>query len=157
MLGVDLHVVVYDHPDRRVARLFRRNRECKGLKIMSVREAARVMPHALRRGCVGIVGDRDFTGQGLRTEYLGVEATVPGAYAGLAAARGIRVIPSFCLRVEGGKYRLLPGRPEVIEGGGSAEPREIVEKCLRIFEKCVEKYPEQWYFFQKVGGQGVQE
>jgi lauroyl/myristoyl acyltransferase len=41
MSGVDLHVVVYDHPDRRVARLFRKHREAKGLKIMSVKEVFR--------------------------------------------------------------------------------------------------------------------
>lgn len=151
MLGIDLHVVVYDHPDPRVARLFRERREGKGLKVMSVKEAARKVPVALETSSVGIVGDRNFTGRGMETSYFGVPAVVPDAYAGLALARGKRIIPGFCIKQADGRYRLILNDPPAIEAGEGTDPAGVVRACLRIFEKSVEKYPEQWYFFDKVG------
>jgi KDO2-lipid IV(A) lauroyltransferase len=151
MLGLDLQVVVYDHPDPRVARLFRERREEKGLKVMSVREAARGIPRALSTSSVGIVGDRDFTGQGLRATYFGTEVMVPGAYAGLALARKKRIIPGFCMKERDGRYRLILEDPPAIVAEEGASPEEIVGACLRIFEKRVEKYPGQWYFFDRLG------
>lgn len=151
MLGLDLHVVVYDHPDPRVARLFRERREGKGLKVMSVREAARGVPRALSTSSVGIVGDRDFTGQGVHASYFGTEVMVPGAYAGLALAGKKRIIPGFCMKEDDGKYRLILEDPPAIVVDEGTGPEEIVEACLRIFEKRVEKYPGQWYFFDRLG------
>ena len=151
MLGLDLHVVVYDHPDQRVARLFRERREGKGLKVMSVKEAARKVPAALSASSVGIVGDRDFTGRGMEATYFGVPVIAPDAYAGLALARKKRIIPGFCLKQADGRYRLILEDPPAIETGEGTGPEEIVEACLRIFEKSVEKYPDQWYFFERLG------
>ncbi len=151
MLGLDLYVVVYDHPDHRVARLFRERREEKGLKVMSVREAAREVPAVLSASSVGIVGDRDFTGWGMEATYFGVPVIVPGAYAGLALTRKKRIIPGFCLRQADGRYRLILEDPPAIEAGEGTRPEEIVEACLKIFEKSVEKYPDQWYFFERLG------
>jgi KDO2-lipid IV(A) lauroyltransferase len=151
MLGLDLHVVVYDHPDHRVARLFRERREEKGLKVMSVREAARKVPAALSASSVGVVGDRDFTGGGMEATYFGVPVIVPDAYAGLALARKKRIIPGFCLRQADGRYRLILEDPPAIQAGEGTGPEEIVETCLKIFEKSVEKYPDQWYFFERLG------
>jgi len=151
MLGLDLHVVVYDHPDRRVARLFRERREGKGLRVMSVREAARGVPKALSTSSVGIVGDRDFTGQGMQATYFGTEVIVPGAYAGLALARKKRIIPGFCMMQADGRYRLILQDPPAIVVEEGTGPEEIVGACLKIFEKSVEKYPGQWYFFDRLG------
>ncbi len=151
MLGLDLHVVVYDHPDPRVARIFRERREEKGLKVMSLREAARKVPAALYTSSVGIVGDRDFTGQGMKATYFGTEVTVPGAYAGLALAHRKRIIPGFCMKQADGRYRLILKDSPAIETGEGTSPEEIVGACLKIFEKSVEKYPEQWYFFERLG------
>ena len=55
MTGIDLHVVVYDHPDERIASLFRRRREAMGLKVMSVKDAARRMRSLAGHASVGEV------------------------------------------------------------------------------------------------------
>ena len=151
MLGLDLHVVVYDHPDRRVARLFRERRQEKGLKVMSVREAARKVPSVLSASSVGVVGDRDFTGQGMQATYFGTEVIVPGAYAGLALARKKRIIPGFCMKQADGRYKLILQDPPAIRVEKETRPEEVVGACLKIFEKSVEKYPGQWYFFDRLG------
>lgn len=150
MMGVDLHVVVYDHPDTRIARLFRQRRQAKGLKVMSLREAARRMRVAIAHSSVGVVGDRDFTGQGTETTFFGVAATVPYAYAAQAVASGIPIIPAFCVRLDDGRYHLMLEEP--LFTPGSPETAAIIaERFVKVLEKWVEKHTEQWYFFQRVG------
>jgi lauroyl/myristoyl acyltransferase len=133
MLGIDLHLVVYDHPDSRVARVFRERREAKGLKVMSVKGAAREIIGALRKASVGIVGDRDYSGGGKEARLLGVSV-------------------GMCVRQPDGRYGLVFRETVYDPGSDTKTADEIVQACLRIFEKGVEKYTEQWYFFERVGG-----
>lgn len=149
--GINLHVVVFDHPDPRVASLFRRTREAAGLKVMSVRSAARSLEQVLESSSVGLAGDRDFTGHGVRADFMGASISVPSAYASLAANRGIPVIPAFCLRSPDGRYRLEVGDALNAGGRGAASASDIVAAFLATLEKHVEKYPDQWYRFDKVG------
>jgi lauroyl/myristoyl acyltransferase len=153
LLGVDLSVVVYDHPDARVARLFRERREAKGLKVMSVRGAMWEITGALRKTSVGIVGDRDYSGQGKEAVLLGKRVTVPFAYGGLATAMRRPVIVGFCVRGPGGRYTLALEEKVYDPDRDKRTPEEIVGACLAIFEKGVEKYTEQWYFFERVDSQ----
>jgi KDO2-lipid IV(A) lauroyltransferase len=153
MLGIDLYVVVYDHPDPRVAGMFRQRRQAKGLKVMSVKEAAREITRSLRTASVGIVGDRDYSGQGSEVRLLGQPVRVPTAYARLAASLDVPVIVGFCVRHGDGKYRLTLEKTVHEPPERMLTAEEIIEDCVRMFEKAVEKYPEQWYFFERVGGQ----
>jgi KDO2-lipid IV(A) lauroyltransferase len=150
MLGADLHVVAYDHPDARVARLFRERRQAKGLGVISVTQTPREIAGLLRTASVGIVGDRDYAGGGRDALFLGVKVKVPYAYAGLAVAFGRPVVAGLCLRHPDGKYRLTFAETVYDPGRHTSSPEQIVERCLAIFEKGVEKYLEQWYFFQRV-------
>jgi KDO2-lipid IV(A) lauroyltransferase len=154
MLGIDLYVIVYDHPDPRIARLFRKRREAKGLKVISVKQAARQMRSLTERSSVGIVGDRDFTGQGTQVDFFGVKATVPDGYAAHAITHGVPVIAGFCVRESDGKYHLILEKPLFIPGKGDMTASDVVGSFTRLVEKCVEEHPEQWYFFQRVGEKG---
>jgi KDO2-lipid IV(A) lauroyltransferase len=150
-LGIDLHVVVYDHPDRRIARLFRARREAMGLKVMSVREAARLMRTVIEHSSIGVVGDRDFTGKGIAARFFGVPASMPSAYAGLAVSRAVPVLAGFCVKGENGKYHLSSCELIYSPEKTPKLPNEIVEDFTSVLEKCIESYPDQWYFFQKIG------
>ncbi len=151
-IGIDLHVVVYDHPDPRVAQLFRRYREARGIKVMPITGAAARMRSALRAGSLGIVADRDFTGKGIEVSFLGVRVSVPSGYVALAVSEGVPIIPGFCLRDSDGKYRLMVEEPLFSPGRTSPDVAHIVASYIRLVEKQVEKHPEQWYLFDRVGG-----
>jgi lauroyl/myristoyl acyltransferase len=149
--GMDLYVVVYDHPDPRVARLFRRYRQSRGLKIISVTDGPVRMRTAVRAGSLGVVADRDFTGRGTEVSFLGSRVRVPSGYAALAISEGVPVIPGFCLKDSDGKYRLSIGEAVFSPGKTSSEITDIVGRYIRLVEKQVEKTPEQWYLFDKLG------
>lgn len=150
-LGIDLYVVVYDHPDRRIARLFKQRREAMGLKAMSVREAAKLMRSVIAHSSVGVVGDRDFTGKGVTTRFFGVPASMPSAYAGLAVSQGVPIVAGFCVKGQNGKYHLASCKVVYAPEETPKLPNEIIDDFTAILEKCIESYPDQWYFFQKVG------
>jgi KDO2-lipid IV(A) lauroyltransferase len=153
-IGIDLYVVVFQHPDPRIARIFTRRREARGLKVVSVREAARGMRAALADRAVGIVGDRDFSHRGARAHLFGVPTSVPSGYAALAIQERVPVIPAFCLKGADGRYRLDLHRPiydPAEDPGGRTEPESVVSRFIRIYEKVVENSPEQWYLFEKLG------
>jgi lauroyl/myristoyl acyltransferase len=150
-VGLRLHVVVYDHPDPRVASLFRRTREDKGLKVISVSSAARSLSGLVASVPVGIAGDRDFTGHGMQATLFGVGIRVPSAYAALAASQGVAIIPGFCIRGADGRYHLESEPALGGEAGHTLEAAEVVRRYLSIVEKYVEKYPDQWYRFDNIG------
>jgi len=154
MLGLDLHVVVYDHPDRRIARLFRKYREQKGLAVMSIKEAARRIRGLPRGSCIGIVADRDYTGRGLKVSMFGVRTTVPSGYAHLAISEKIPVIAGFCLKGTDGRYHLELAGTIYNPEQAIKSHREIVESFIEVLEKSIAKYPEQWYFFEKLESNG---
>jgi len=151
MTGFRLQVIVYDHPDKRIAAMFRRRREEKGLTMMSVKTAARNLAAALGSASVGMAGDRDYTGLGQPASLFGTPVRVPFAYAGLALSRAIDVIPACCVRKADGKYHIESEGAVAVGREGTADPMDLVAACLRRFEKYIEKYPEQWYLFERLG------
>jgi KDO2-lipid IV(A) lauroyltransferase len=152
MLGVRLTVIVYDDPDPRVARLFRERREARGVRVLPVKATSREVLAALRETSLGVVADRDFSGQGMAATFFGRPAKVPFAYAGLALALGVPVVFGICVKGEDGRYRLVLEEPIVGDREDPDAARKMAARCIEMIEKYVEKYPEQWYFFQKVGG-----
>jgi KDO2-lipid IV(A) lauroyltransferase len=150
-VGLRLHVVVYDHPDPRVASLFRRIREVRGLKVISLSSAARGLGGLIGSVPVGIAGDRDFTGHGIEAVLFGARVRVPSAYAALAVSKDVAIIPGFCVRGTDGRYHLESEPPLTGETGGPLGAAEAVRQYLSIVEKYVEKYPDQWYRFDNIG------
>jgi lauroyl/myristoyl acyltransferase len=153
MLGVSLSVIVYDDPDPRVARLFRKSREARGIRVIPVKATSRELVAAVREGSLGVVADRDFSGRGMPAEFFGRRTSMPFAYAGLALARGMPVVFGVCVKQRDGKYHLEMDEPIRGSRDDPEGARRIAAECISRIEKCVEKYPEQWYLFQKIGGE----
>jgi KDO2-lipid IV(A) lauroyltransferase len=148
--GIKLQVVVYDHPDLRVAALFREIRRARGLEMLSVAAAASRLGEMVSRVNVGIAGDRDFTGRGTKAAFFGAATRVPSAYASLALQSGTPVIVGFCLRGDDGRYHLVTGPRPAAEGLGASDGPAMIREYLALLEKSVDKHPEQWYRFDDV-------
>jgi lauroyl/myristoyl acyltransferase len=153
MMGIKLTVIVYDDPDPRVASLFRQRREARGVGVIPVKATSRELLSAVREGSLGVVADRDFSGQGMTTEFFGRAAKMPVAYAGLAVARGMPVVFGVCVKEPDGKYHLKVDEPLRGDREDPASARRIATECITRIENYVEKYPEQWYLFEKIGGE----
>ncbi len=152
-MGIKLTVIVYDDPDPRIARLFRERREARGISVIPVKATSRELLTAVREGSLGVVADRDFSGRGMEAEFFGRPARMPFAYAGLALARGMPVVFGACVKEADGKYHLKVEEPLTGDAEDADGARRMARECVGRIEKYVEKHPEQWYLFEKIGGE----
>ena len=130
---------------------FERTRGSLGIRIVGLREARRELTAALGRGDpVGIVGDRDLTGGGIRTALFGAPASIPLGPALVAMESGAPTYITTVRRLPGGRYagrldradgprrRLAAGardRPRrsggaPVRAGDRAGPRTVVRRLL---------------------------
>ena len=126
---------------------FERTRGATGVRIVGLREARRELMAALRRGePVGLVGDRDLTGGGIRVPFFGAEASLPAGPGLLAMESGVRVYVAAVRRAAHGRYR---GRLEGVSvpPGGTRRDRltAFLTAEAQAFERAIALAPEQWW------------
>jgi KDO2-lipid IV(A) lauroyltransferase len=154
LLGMPLTVLVDAHPSPLVTRFFDARREEKGMTVVPVTAFQKVFRAIRRRRLVAIVGDRPVTGQGMLADFFGKQALVPDGHALLARRFGASIVPGFLVMQDDGLYDLIvedPIEPRVTDNE-EADVRECVERCLRVFERYIRRYPEQWYVFRPIWG-----
>jgi KDO2-lipid IV(A) lauroyltransferase len=133
--------------DPELQRYFVRSRGRVGLRIVGLREAARELLAALRRGeSVGLVGDRDITGGGHLVPLFGAPAPLPIGPALLAIEAGAPIYVTGVRRAGTGQYR---GKLIPLATPGSGTRRERVNATLAAlattFESIVADAPDQWW------------
>ncbi len=126
---------------------FERTRGATGVRIVGLREARRELMAALRRGePVGLVGDRDLTGGGIRVPLFGSEASLPAGPGLLALESGVPVYVAAVRRVEHRRYR---GRLEAVAVPADGTRRDrltaFLEAEAHAFERAIAPAPEQWW------------
>ena len=152
LLGYDMTALVDFHPSPLVTAFFDQRREDKGVEVVPVTAFHRCF-RALKRGRVtAIVGDRPVTGEGIRAKFFGKDTLVPIGHTLLARRFGATIIPTFLVMGEDGRYELLLEDPIVpnVTDDEEADVRECTERCLRVFERYVSKYRDQWFVFRPV-------
>jgi KDO2-lipid IV(A) lauroyltransferase len=154
LLDMPLTVLVDAHPSRLVTRFFDARREEKGMTVVPVTAFQNVFRALRRKDLVAIVGDRPVTGQGIVATFFGRPTLVPDGHALLARKFGASIVPGFLVMQPDGRYDLVV--EDVIEPGVTddeeADIRDCVERCLRVFERYIRRYPEQWYVFRPIWG-----
>jgi KDO2-lipid IV(A) lauroyltransferase len=147
-----ISVLVDVHPSRLVTQFFDGRRADKGIDVVQVSEFHKSF-RALKRGhLVAIVGDRPTTGHGIMAEFFGRKALMPDGHAALARRLGARLAPTFLVMGPDGRYEFLveePIEPRVTEDE-EADVRDLVRRCLAVFEHRIREYPDQWYAFRPI-------
>ena len=110
-------------------------------------EAARPLMQRLRAGgLVGIIGDRDLTGDGQRVRMFGHPTTVPAGPAALAVAHRAGVVVGRCLRLGPDRFCAEGTVIEVpATGDRRADTATLVERIAARFEQDIGDAPEQWW------------
>ncbi len=110
-------------------------------------EAGRAIVKRLRSGgLVGIIADRDLTGDGQPVTIFGHPTTLSTGPASLAVTHRAALIVGRCLRV--GPDRFI-GEGRVVEvpnsGDRRADAAVLVERIAACFEQDIGHAPEQWW------------
>jgi len=131
---------------------FKSLREGFGLEVVGLGEAA--APAIMRRlrtnGLVGLVCDRDISGNGAEVEFFGYPTTIPAGPATLALRTGAALLPCAVYFGDNGLHRgvVRPPIPTQRSGSLREDIQRISQALAHEFEHLISLAPEQWHVLQ---------
>ena len=163
-MGYPLNVLTYREPDEKVNALREQVRRERGIRSIYV-DRTDTSPHAAieaanalwRNEVIALLGERDGSSQTVVLNFFSRPTPIPVGAAWLALASGAPVIPVF-VPLEGNRYATLMDEPIYIRAGRGDRAlaiREGTERILRVFERYIGTYPDQWYNFFDYWGTGA--
>jgi phosphatidylinositol dimannoside acyltransferase len=122
-------------------------RGARNVDLVPLKRARRALLQRLREGgLVGIIGDRDLTGDGEQVTMFGHPTTIPIGPASLAVIHRASLLVGRCLRIGPDRFRaegeLLP-LPDT--GDRRADTATLVRQIAARFEADIGAAPEQWW------------
>jgi KDO2-lipid IV(A) lauroyltransferase len=125
-----------------------------GTRAIPKKAAARDAIRTLRGGGIlAIPSDQNQTTRyGVFVDFFGLPACTTPGVARLAALTGAPVFPVFLVRIgESGRHRfeIQPQVEMVLTGDREADAVTNTQRCSRIIEDMIRRYPEQWIWFHK--------
>ncbi len=150
-LGYKAIVIATRFKNEFVTRYFYNKRTRQGLEVVYLEEAVRKSLRKLKNnGIVAIVGDRDYTNQGMEIAVFGKMMKFPTGALILALRAGAPVVPCFAIRRGMCKYDVIFSSPIEMESKGykQEEFKDDLIKWVKFLEGYVRKYPSHWYRFE---------
>lgn len=148
LLGYRFNVIVLSHANKRVDNLFVQQRTTKGVNVVPLGFGIRNCFRALSNNeLVALLGDRVFSGQGLKMDFLGKKAVVPKGPAIFSIKSGAPIVPVFIIREKNDKFKLIfePTLSYTLMGNLDLDTKNITKEILKILEKYIKEYPTQWF------------
>lgn len=131
---------------------FREMRRGFGVDVVPLdQHAGAAILKALRRGgIIGLVCDRDISGQGIPVDFFGARTTMPAGPATLALRTGAALLPTAVYFDANGQHRGVVRPPIVTERTGSLREAVTVatQHLSSELEHLIRVAPEQWHVFQ---------
>ncbi len=152
LLGYPFSAVALPHKDKKVNDFFNHQRQSKGMKVIPLGKAVRQCMGILRKNEVlALVGDRDFTENGIIIDFFGKKAIFPEGAAAFAVKTGAVIIPGFMFRNPDDTFTLRFEKPLEIQPtqDKKTEIRDLIMHYKQIFEEYIRRYPDQWYMFRR--------
>lgn len=152
-LGHGIDVIALSHKNSWLDRFFLNQRSAKGIHSFPLHSALKGSLAGLKQNrLIGILGDRDYTHQGIPVQFLGKSVSFPKGTAYLALKTGSPIIPVFILRREDDGIRVLCQKP--IPHDGSRQFSEeglsaLTQQCARVIEHQIRLHPTQWLVFRR--------
>jgi KDO2-lipid IV(A) lauroyltransferase len=145
-LGLHLSTVMAPVVSPGITEMVALSRQRKGLEIFTVRQAARGLFRALRRGrTVALMLDVPEAGPTVVVRFCGGPVRCSAVPARLAAATGAAILPVTCRR-EGRGWALEIHPAVSLEGDDAA----VMSRVAAQVEPAIRAHPEQWYPFHHV-------
>ncbi|MDD5236572.1 MAG: lysophospholipid acyltransferase family protein [Candidatus Omnitrophica bacterium] len=152
LLGFPFWAVALTHRHKAVDDFFNHQRKMKGVNTIPLSRAARQCLVRLKENVVlALVGDRDFTEDGMVLDFFGKKAIFPEGPAAFSLKTGSPIICGFMLRKPDDTFVLEINKPIEFKPSGDKKKdiKDLMQLYIPIFESYIRKYPDQWYMFKK--------
>ena len=148
LIGYNMNVVALPHKDKRTNRLFDRQRERAGLKVIPTGAGIKACFKVLEKNNIlAMLGDRSFGGKVIEVDILGQKALLPRGFAFFSKQTKAVIVPAFFVRDKNKyKYNLFFEKPIYPDNVGEDF---MVGFYARILGKYIKEYPDQWYTYVK--------
>lgn len=154
MLGYDISAVALNHKYKSINDFFIKQREEKGLKVIPIDHIMKRCVSALRgNGLLALVGDRDFTNNGVVMDFFGMPTSIPKGPALFSLKTDSPIIPGMLIRQDTFNYKLIFSAPIEVKETPGMDKEEIIEEAIKkivvVMEETIKAHPEQWLIFRK--------
>jgi len=152
ILGYPINVVALDHTNKFVTDFFVNQRRKNNERVISIGMALKKCFVALKNNeLLAIVGDKDFTNNGVTVKFFEKETILPKGPAVFSLRTGASIVPAFVIRDEGQNCRLIFDKPIEYSPGGNFEEDvvKLTQCCSTVMENYIRKFPTQWYCFRR--------
>ena len=131
-------------------KFFDKRRTFFGARVIATGHKIKGCLSALKKGqLLALLGDRDFSKQGIEMTLLGRRAFLPRGAAYFALKTNACIIPAFLVRKDKYYYHLKFHEPIFIDSDTSKSEEDVLAKYIEVLEKYIRQYPDQWYLFEK--------
>ena len=150
--GHAVHAVALPHLDEKTNDLFNRQRRLMQMEVIPTGVAVKRCFSVLKQGKIlALLGDKDFSGNGIETSIFSRRVILPRGPAFLSAKLDVPVIPAFILRREDDSYYLSVDDPVYPkkENGQMQSEEELTSLYAAAIERNIRKSPSQWFMFEQ--------
>lgn len=152
LLGYPFWAVALPHKYKKVNDFFNFQRESKGVRVIPLGKAVRMSLEVLRKNnIVALVGDKDFTENGIVADFFGRPTLLPQGPAAFSLKTKASIVPGFMVRNKDDSFTLSIEKPIEYSSCGDRDKdaRALITLYKTIFEDYIRRYPDQWYMFRK--------
>jgi KDO2-lipid IV(A) lauroyltransferase len=147
LLGYKVNAVALSHKDKRINDFFNKQRKIVGVNVISASVAIKRCFSLLGQGqLVAFLGDRIFSGTGIKVNMFLRQALLPRGPAFFALKTNASIMPAFFVRENKNFYHLIFEKP--IDTKEFRTEEDIIKEYSLVLEKYIRLYPDQWYLFQ---------
>ena len=155
-LKYPISAIVLEHSNQKVNEFFRNRRSIYNLKSiplgMQVKKCFKLLKN---NEMLAIVGDKDYTSNGIPVDFFGKKAILPKGPAVLSLKTGARLLFCIVAREKNDKFTMFFEEPDeyIPTGDFESDVEGLMGQYVKVFEKYIKQYPDQWYAFEKIWNQ----
>jgi KDO2-lipid IV(A) lauroyltransferase len=151
--GYPINAVVLTHQNKKINDFFTRQRLKGKMRPIEMGASLKDCYRVLKgNGLLALMGDRDFTKNGLAIKFFGKTTLLPKGPAVFGYREGAAIVPTFMVRQPDDSFRLFM-EPPIFADRGEDESRAVTElanRYVRVMEAYIRQYPTQWYVFREL-------
>ncbi|TVR42687.1 MAG: hypothetical protein EA402_11140 [Planctomycetota bacterium] len=150
-----IRVISRSNLDPAIDELFDRMRASHSARSLLLERAPLASLRALRdQRLLGIVADRDYSGNGMVLPLAGHQVSLPVGPAALAVQSGAPIIPVLLARRGTSGFALLVAKPILPhpELSKAEQLPILMHQLARVMDRFIHAVPSQWMAFHDVGG-----
>lgn len=152
IMGYNLYAIALAHKDKRVNSFFNEQRHKKGVNVIQVGQNPTVILRYLNDNkIVAILGDRDFSGNGIKIDFFGKSTPFPKGAAFFSIKTGAPIVLVAMIRKNNNTFKLIFEKPiiPVTDVASDENMTVMIKEYISLLEKYIKLYPEQWFMFRR--------